>query len=286
MTGEPTGTDALRRGVQALREGGVPDAAADARHLLALALGVDRGRLTLRLADAMTPAQSEAYDALLARRIRREPVAQIVGERLFWGRSFRVTRHTLDPRPETEALVACALERPFRRVLDLGTGTGCLLVTLLAECPEAAGLGLDLSPEALAVAAANAARHGVADRAAFRVSDWYGGVDGRFDLILSNPPYISAAGMASLAPEVRDWEPRMALTDEGDGLAAYRAILGGAMRYVAPGGRVAVEVGAGQSEAVLRIGADAGLSVEGTRDDLDGRARVCVFRAAGRAESP
>lgn len=280
MRQAPTAAGILAQGVQALREAGIPDAAADARRLLAHALGVEPGRLTIRLAEAMSPAQSEAFGALLARRIRREPVSQILGERLFWGRSFRVTRDTLDPRPETETLVACALEEPFARLLDLGTGTGCLLVTLLAECPEATGIGIDLSPAALAVAAENAARHGVADRADLLLSDWYGAVSGEFDLILSNPPYIPAAELDHLEPEVRDWEPHLALTDGGDGLAAHRAVLGGARPHLRPGGRVAIEVGAGQAPAVLAIGQAAGLTPLGTRPDLDGRARVCVFRAA------
>lgn len=280
MRQAPTAAGILAQGVQALREAGIPDAAADARRLLAHALGVEPGRLTIRLAEGMSPAQSEAFDALLARRIRREPVSQILGERLFWGRSFRVTRDTLDPRPETETLVACALEEPFARLLDLGTGTGCLLVTLLAECPEATGIGIDLSPAALAVAGENAARHGVANRADLRLSDWYEAVSGEFDLILSNPPYIPAAELDHLEPEVRDWEPHLALTDGGDGLAAYLAVLGGARPHLRSGGRVAVEVGAGQAPAVLAIGQAAGLTPLGTRPDLDGRARVCVFRAA------
>lgn len=280
MRQAPTAAGILAQGVQALREAGIPDAAADARRLLAHALGVEPGRLTIRLAEGMSPAQSAAFGALLARRIRREPVSQILGERLFWGRSFRVTRDTLDPRPETETLVACALEEPFARLLDLGTGTGCLLVTLLAECPEATGIGIDLSPAALAVAGQNAARHGVAERADLLLSDWYEAVSGEFDLILSNPPYIPAAELDRLEPEVRDWEPHLALTDGGDGLAAYRAVLGGARPHLRSGGRVAVEVGAGQAPAVLAIGQAAGLTPLGTRPDLDGRARVCVFRAA------
>ncbi|EPX85927.1 HemK family putative methylase [Rubellimicrobium thermophilum DSM 16684] len=190
----------------------------------------------------------------------------------------RATRST--PGPETETLVACALEEPFARLLDLGTGTGCLLVTLLAECPEATGIGIDLSPAALAVAGQNAARHGVAERADLLLSDWYEAVSGEFDLILSNPPYIPAAELDRLEPEVRDWEPHLALTDGGDGLAAYRAVLGGARPHLRSGGRVAVEVGAGQAPAVLAIGQAAGLTPLGTRPDLHGRARVCVFRAA------
>lgn len=270
----------LRAGIRRLAAAGVSDAASDARRLMAAALGVPAGRLTLALAEPISASQSSTYDAFLTRRAGRQPVSQIVGHRLFWGREFLVTPDVLDPRPETEALVACALEEPFGRLLDLGTGSGCILVTLLAERPEAVGTGADLSDAALAVAARNAARHGVERRATFRHGDWLDGLAGPFDLIVSNPPYIALAEMLGLAPEVRDHEPRLALTDEGDGLAAYRAILGGAGALLAFGGRVMVEVGASQAEAVLAIGRAAGLTRAETRLDLDGRARVCLFRAA------
>lgn len=204
-------------------------------------------------------------------------MAQIVGARLFWGRSFEVTPDVLDPRPETETLVAAALETPFARVLDLGTGTGCTLLTLLAERPEATGMGSDLSEAALQVAARNAARHGIA--ADLVQSDWYEGIGGRFDLIVSNPPYIPVAEIAGLAPEVRDHEPRIALTDGGDGLGAYRAIAAGAAAHLAPAGRLLVEVGAGQAPSVQEIFAAAGLDCVGTRPDLEGRARVVLAQA-------
>jgi release factor glutamine methyltransferase len=171
------------------------------------------------------------------------------------------------------------LEEPFARVLDLGLGSGCILLTLLAERPEATGLGLDLSPAALEVARRNAARLGVTDRAAFAPSNWFETVDGLFDLIVSNPPYIALDEMPGLEPEVRDWEPRLALTDEGDGLGAYRAILSGAVAHLAPKGRLMVEIGPTQTEAVTAIGAARGLASPEVRRDLDGRARVCLFRA-------
>lgn len=274
-----TGSEALARGVRVLREAGVPDAPADARRLLAEALGVEPGRLTLVLPEVFLPSASEAYNTLLARRAKREPVSHLVGRRLFWGREFLVTRDVLDPRPETEILVAAALEEPFGRVLDLGTGSGCLLVTLLAERGDAVGQGLDLSSAALEVARANADRLEVGGRTAFSRSDWFEAADGLFDLIVSNPPYIAADEMPGLEPEVRDWEPRMALTDEGDGLGAYRAILAGAQRHLEPGGRILLEHGPTQAAGIAAIGRALGFAEPEHRRDLDGRMRAVVFRA-------
>ena len=274
-----TGSEVLVRGVRLLREAGVPEAAGDARRLLAHALGVAPGRLTVVLPDPLADGIAETYEDLLRRRTKREPVSHLVGIRSFWSRDFLVTSAVLDPRPETELLVAVALEEPFSRVLDLGTGSGCLLVTLLAERSNATGQGLDLSPAATEVARANALRHGVADRAEFAPSDWFAAASGRYDLIVSNPPYIAAEEMPGLEPEVRDWEPRLALTDEGDGLEAYRAILSEARAYLAPGGRLAVEHGPTQARAIADIGMGQGFAAPEHRRDMDGRDRVCVFRA-------
>lgn len=271
--------EALRAGIRELTAAAVPDPARDARLLLAHALEVPADRLTLLLPDPLPMPAAARFDAALSHRVMRRPVSQIMGRRLFWGRSFRVTRDTLDPRPETEAVVAAALEEPFASVLDLGTGTGAILLSLMAERPGAAGTGTDLSPAALAVAGENAAAFGLAPR--LILSDWFAQVDGRFDLIVSNPPYIAAEEMAGLAPEVRRWEPRMALTDEGDGFGAYRAIAAGAPARLSPGGRLAVEVGPTQAEAVAALFAAAGLRPEGTRRDMDGRERVVIARAPG-----
>jgi release factor glutamine methyltransferase len=231
-----------------------------------------------RTANPVPEAAAAAFEALIARRAGREPVSHLTGQRAFWGRDFRVTRDVLDPRPETETLVALALAEPFARVLDLGTGSGCILVTLLAERPDAQGVGTDVSPEALLIAGENAARHGVADRLVLTPSDWFGDIGGRYDLIVSNPPYIAAEEMAGLAPEVRDHEPRGALTDEGDGLAAYRAIAAGASRFLASGGRILVEIGPTQGPAVSRLFAEAGLERVAVHPDLDGRDRVVAAR--------
>ncbi len=265
-------------GVARLAGGGVDDAGRDARRLMAHALGVVPDRLALHLRDAMTPAAAARFDAAIAARMRRQPVAQITGQRRFWGRGFAVTPDVLDPRPETETLVAAALARPAARLLDLGTGSGCILLTLLAEWPDATGIGTDISAPALAVAAANAAALGLTDRATLRQGDWTGcidaGGDGPFDLIVSNPPYIAAAEMARLAPDVRDWEPHGALSPGGDGLAAYRAILPAVAGLLAPGGRVLLEIGPAQGAAVTGIARAAGLREIAILRDMDGRDRV------------
>ncbi|GGH47143.1 peptide chain release factor N(5)-glutamine methyltransferase [Frigidibacter albus] len=274
-----TGAEALRAAVARLAAAGVADAPRDTRRLLAHAMGIGADRLLLHLGEALSPSVAAAFELAVAARAARQPVSQITGSRLFWGRAFRVTRDTLDPRPETECLIAAALERPFARVLDLGTGTGCIVLTLLAERPASRGGGTDLSQAALAVAAGNAADLGLADRVEFVASDWFTGVEGRFDLIVSNPPYITECEMASLAPEVRDWEPHLALTPGGDGLDAYRAIAAGAGGHLAPGGRLLVEIGPAQGAAVAALFAAAGLSQIRVLPDLDGRDRVVSAEA-------
>jgi release factor glutamine methyltransferase len=279
-----TGAEALRLAVPRLRAAGVEDAPRDARVLLAHALGISADRLTLHLPDEMTPQQVAAYEESLLARARRQPVAQIIGQRQFWGQSFRVTQDTLDPRPDTEALVAAALERPFLNMLDLGTGTGCVLLSCLAGMPMAMGLGTDVSPAALAVAEGNAASLGLAKRARFRLSNWFAEVPGRYDLITSNPPYIAADEMPGLAPEVRDWEPHLALTPGGDGLDAYRAIALGAPARLMAGGRLMVEIGPTQGQAVAALFAAQGLQDIRILPDMDGRDRVVSAVKPGDAD--
>jgi release factor glutamine methyltransferase len=277
--------EALRAAIQALREAAVEDAPRDARILLAHAMDLPGDRLTLHLADEMTEVQASTYDAAIAARAARQPVSQIIGQRLFWGQSFRVTRDTLDPRPETETLVAEAISLPIHRMLDLGTGTGAILLSCLKAMPMATGLGTDLSPEALAVADDNAQRLGLSRRARFQAADWFQGVTGTFDLIVSNPPYIAADEMPALAPEVRDWEPHLALTPGGDGLDAYRRIALGAPARLMPGGRLIVEIGPTQSAAVVRLFAAQGLDAIRILPDLDGRDRVVTAVKPGPADS-
>lgn len=273
--------DALRRAIPLLQDAGIEDAARDARVLLAHALGIAHDRLTLKLPDEMTAPQQRLYDEALSARRARQPVAQIIGRRLFWGLSFRVTRDTLDPRPETETLVAEALKQPFLKLLDLGTGTGCILLSCLKSMPMARGVGSDISEEALRVAIGNTRDLGLEARARFRRADWFQGVSGAFDLIVSNPPYIAADEIPALAPEVRDWEPLHALTPGGDGLDAYRAIARGAGARLMPGGRVLVEIGPAQGQAVAGLFTAAGLAEVRVLQDLDGRDRVVAAVKSG-----
>lgn len=279
-----TAAEALRLAVPRLAAAGVGEAARDARVLLAHALGIKSDRLTLHLPDVMTAAQAQAFEVALEARVARQPVAQITGVRLFWGLPFRVTRDTLDPRPETEALVAEALTRPFLKVLDLGTGTGCILLSCLKGMPIAQGVGVDFSEAALEVAGDNSRSLGLEKRVRFLHSDWFSNVPGAFDLIVSNPPYIAAEEMAGLAPEVRDWEPHLALTPGGDGLEAYRVIVRGAGARLMPGGRLLVEIGPTQGPAVAELFIAAGLSDVRILPDMDGRDRVVAGVKPGRAD--
>ncbi|NNK77659.1 MAG: peptide chain release factor N(5)-glutamine methyltransferase [Litoreibacter sp.] len=261
--------EVLTAGAHRLRAAGVADPGRDARLLLDHVLG---GQSAFH--DGISEQQEAAYEAALLRRENREPVSHITGERAFWRHSFRVTGDVLDPRPETETLIAAALEAPFERVLDLGTGSGCILISLLAERQGAAGVGVDICEAALKIARQNADRIGVADRATFLQSDWWEKVSGKFDLIVSNPPYIKEAVLAELAPEVRDWEPTLALTPGGDGLAAYRVLAGRVQEFLSEAGRVLVEIGHDQGADVSELFRKAGFARVETLRDLDGRDRV------------
>ena len=271
-----TGSQHLVAATRRLTDAGVPDAARDARKLFAFAAGTTPSRLTLILPDPVMPEVAARFHSLIVRRCAFEPVSHLIGTRAFFGRSFEVTPDVLDPRPETETLIAEALRVPFARVLDLGTGSGCILITLLAENSDAVGVGGDASAAALAVAARNAERHAVAARAAFVQSDWMAAIVPSFDLIVSNPPYIAADEMAGLSRDVRDWEPRMALTDDADGLSAYKVIAAQAPEALAPGGRLMCEIGPTQGQAVADLFAKAGFCDINVIPDLDGRDRVVI----------
>jgi release factor glutamine methyltransferase len=273
----------LAQAARDLAAAGVPGAMRDARLLLAHVLGLPSDRITFHLNDAPQEFDLQRFFALVSARAERRPLSHLTGRRLFWGREFQVTPDVLDPRPETETLVAEALSAPFSRVLDLGTGSGCILLSVLADAPGVTGLGIDLSPAALMVAKGNAGRLGLADRTRFAQSDWWGGVTGRFDLILSNPPYIAQDEMAALSPEVRDHEPHLALTPGGDGLAAYRTIAAGAMAHLSACGRLMVEIGPTQGAAVAGMFAQAGLTDLRILPDMDGRDRVVAAKAPGDA---
>jgi len=265
----------LRAAARRLADHGVPEPMRDARRLLAHVMG------RVFAQDDVAGEDRATFERLVARRCAREPLSHLTGQRAFWAHDFEVSAAVLDPRPETELLVAEALRGPFATVLDLGTGSGAIILSLLAERPDARGVAVDLSEAALAVAARNAARLGVADRVSLLFSDWFGAVTGRYDLIVSNPPYIARAEMDGLAPELSH-EPRIALSDEGDGLSAYRAIAAGAGDHLAPDGRLLVEIGPSQAEAVCGLFSEAGLSGIAVHRDLDDRDRVVEVSAHHR----
>jgi release factor glutamine methyltransferase len=269
-----------------LREAGIETAELDARLLLCHAAGLSHEAYVARAREALAPEVAASLEASVRRRARHEPVSRITGTREFYGRSFMVDASALDPRPDTETLIVAALdvidanggrERSLT-LLDLGTGTGCILLTLLAELPKARGVGTDLAPEVLSLAEANALRRGVANRASFLASDWCEAIAGEFDLILSNPPYIASGEIAGLAPDVADYDPHLALDGGEDGLDAYRRIAAGAVRKLRPGGKILVEIGASQGPDVAGLLSRGGFLVEkdGIRQDLGGRPRVVV----------
>jgi release factor glutamine methyltransferase len=248
----------------ALRLGAVADnPRLEARLLLAHALG---GTLNDLIRDMDRLVETDGFDALVVRRLTREPVALIVGRREFWSMDFVVSGETLVPRPDSETLIEAALaafagRAPPRRILDLGTGTGCLLVALLKEFPGAFGVGIDIAPAAAALARLNAGRLGFGDRCAFLAGHWTEAVKGRFDLIVSNPPYIRAGEVDGLMPEVSRHEPRLALDGGVDGFDAYRVILPALRDHLAADGVGVLEVGEGQAGIVGDLAAGVGFAV-------------------------
>jgi len=270
---------------QALEEAGVAEAALDARLIVEEATGAARADLLTDPGRALEGAQVEAARAMLARRLAGEPVHRILGCREFYGLRLALSPATLEPRPDTEALVDAALpfarrtadRRGTCRILDLGTGTGAVALALLANEPRAKALASDISPDALATAAANADIIGVAPRFTALRADWFDGIDGRFDLIVSNPPYIARREIATLAREVREHDPLAALDGGTDGLDAYRAIAAGSPAHLEADGAVAVEIGIGQETDVEALFAAHGLRLATTARDLAGVVRALVF---------
>ena len=264
------------------RDAGLDSPELDARILVGHALGMDHTALVAAAAQPLGANAAADIARLAARRLAGEPVARIVGTKEFWGLSFIVTPAVLVPRPETETVVELALalvdqqgERTRAlRIADLGTGSGALLLALLTELPNAGGIGTDIDAPALAVAQRNAARLGLAARVAFLRGDYASALQGPFDLIVSNPPYVASREIEGLAPEVRDHDPPHALDGGTDGLAAYRAIASDAPRLLGPGGRLVVEIGAGQQRDVERTLTAGGLAIDAVRHDLSGVARA------------
>lgn len=266
-----------------LEAAGVDAARLDARLLLAAALGETVERVVAWPERRLDSHEAEVFSTLIERRAAREPLSQILGRREFWSLDFITTRDTLTPRPDSEAIIEAALrlfpDRTARlRILDLGTGTGCLLLALLSEFSGATGVATDLSPAAAAVAAQNAALHGLTDRASVLVGEWDDAVTGAFDLVVANPPYIATAELERLDPEVAAFEPRIALDGGFDGLAVYRVLAPRFARRLAPAGFAVLEVGAGQATGVEKICVESGLTVHGRQLDLAGRERCVLIR--------
>jgi len=262
----------------------------DARALVGGVLGCDAANVIVHLDRPIDGKVAETLDGFLARRLAYEPVSRILGCREFWSRRFELTGATLDPRADTETLVAAALDaidatggrERHLRIADLGTGSGCILVALLGELPNAKGVGIDISADALDVARRNTEINGCAKRADFVCADWLTGCVGRFDLIVSNPPYIPSAEISALDRQVAGYDPHLALDGGPDGLVAYRRIAGAARESLAPGGWLVAEIGAGQDDDVAAILAAEGFILAadgfGRVHDLGGRVRCLRAR--------
>jgi release factor glutamine methyltransferase len=271
----------------ALEAAGFDETRRRARRLLAAALYLSASEVFSQLDRMITEDDGERVGELLARMIAHEPLSRILGVREFWGLEFILSLDTLDPRPESETIVEAVLERlPDRerayRILDLGAGSGCLLLALLSELPAATGVGVDAATGAVATARSNAAKLGLAARADFIVGDWADPLDQTFDVVVANPPYIATGDIEGLPPEVRDFDPRRALDGGSDGLDAYRAIAAELPGLLSPGAVFAGEFGQGQDAAVTELMAAAGLPVDRIVPDLAGIPRcVVVHRGCG-----
>lgn len=283
---EPRTVEALLLDATArLKYAGIDGPRQDAVLMLALATGQDADRIRMSPAAPVEAAQAAAFEALVLRRLEYEPMSHLLGTREFWSLDFIVTRDVLDPRPDSETLVAGVLARiPDRtaplRLIDFGTGSGCLLLSLLHELPNASGIGADVWPAAVAVARRNADRLGLAGRTAFAVTDWGAGITGSFDILIGNPPYIESDIVPGLAPEVTTYEPLVALDGGADGLREYRRLVPDLARLAAPDALVALEFGQGQDRAVSSILAGGGFGGIDILYDLGGIERVAIARKA------
>jgi len=277
---------ARRAMADVFRDAAIESPELDELILIGHALGLDHATLAASAHRQISDLSATQIERFMARRLAGEPVARIIGQKEFWSLSFAVTPAVLVPRPETETLVELALALLGRdgariralRIADLATGSGAILLALLSELPNAHGVGTDIDPDALELARANAVQLDLAKRATFLASDYGAALEGPFDLIVSNPPYVASGDIATLAREVREHDPLRALDGGPDGLAAYRAIAADAPRLLKRAGHLAVEIGAGQQDAVTLLFSAAGLAIGEVRDDLSGIARAVAAR--------
>ncbi|MBT4888604.1 MAG: peptide chain release factor N(5)-glutamine methyltransferase [Rhodospirillales bacterium] len=265
---------------------GIDGARLDARLIVTHGLGVEPQKVLTHPELSIAPEDCQKIIEMAHRRIQREPMSHILGEREFWSMDFKVTADTLTPRPDTETLVDVVLSKVAKLptdsklgILDLGTGTGCILLTLLSEIPNANGIGVDISEAALSVAHANASSLGLLGRAAFSQGHWGDGLEACFDIVVSNPPYIPAQDIHTLSAEVSKYEPRSALDGGEDGLDAYCDIAADLKRLLKPGGFACFEVGIGQAEDVSKILSDSGFTKNEIHSDLSGIERVVLVNA-------
>ena len=284
--GSVTAREAVAAVARRLAAAGIAESRREARLLVALTLGVEPGVVLGYPERPLDAAAQARLAALTTRRAAREPYSRLAGRRQFWSLDLAISPDTLDPRPDSETLVEAALALlPDRaaplRILDFGTGSGCLLLALLSELPNAIGIGIDILPGAAITARRNAATLGLADRALFVAGHWGETISGRADVILANPPYIPKAEIEALAPEVARYEPRRALDGGTDGLAAYRELAPVTRRLLGADGIALFEVGAGQHEAVARLLGDSGLALQSIKCDLSGVARCVVATPVG-----
>lgn len=283
MPDTPTIGSLLNAAQARLKFAGIDTPRLDAILLLSEASGLSEDRIRSRPEIPVSADRAAAFEAMLQRRLRREPVSKILGRREFWSLEFRTSPDVLDPRADSETLVSAVLAAiPDRnaalRMIDFGAGSGCLLLALLHELPSATGVGIDVSPPALAIARDNAERLGLSSRCIFRLGSWGKGIEGTFDILISNPPYIESGVVPGLEPEVAHYDPLLALDGGADGLDAYRALIPDMARLAAKGGFAALEVGMGQDVAVRRLLAEAGFGEIAVMPDLGGIGRVVTGR--------
>ncbi len=278
-----TRSDRLRLAAERLKAAGIDEAADDARRLLLAAFDASPARLLTEMASEMPDAELGRFDALIGRREQREPLSHILGTQPFWTLELKVTRDVLTPRADTETLIEAALaaypdRRAPLRILDIATGSGAIILALLSEFPNATGAATDLSEAALAVAQENADLTGLADRVSFQHQSWADGLEGPFDLLVSNPPYIATAVIDELEPEVRAYEPRMALEGGRTGFEPYPHLFAEASRLLVPGGLALFEIGYDQGAWAREAASEAGAKETRFLKDLAGHDRVVSLR--------
>ena len=256
----------------------IDNAARDARILVAHVLCIPRSQLLISINENVSEETQAALEKLISRRINGEPIAKILGKRQFWGRTFFINEDVLDPRGDTETLIDYVIDRPVRSVLELGTGSGVIAISLACEWKKVHVLATDISEAALFVAQKNARNFDVEDRINFLKSDWFEAIEGRFDLIISNPHYIGLSEINEISKEVLNYEPDLALFAGSDGLKAYERIIPQLTKFLNPGGSVVLEIGVSQSNSVKNLMNSSGLSEVKTLKDLDGKDRMVTAK--------